>query len=217
VYLGDTTGITTLAAYSQVITPAGGTGVAITCGWDVAITSADGARNRISTGSGTGVMLDGVNFADPTGGIPIGIRAFTVVLPASGQYKVWLALGDGNAGNAATYGSPCGIYDGGTAGGAYNSGGESLKQSLAYGAVGASQFVDAAGNLLSPAAWNASNSGAGGGTPVTLTFATTTFKLVIGDATNNMPVAHLRIQQVSGGGSATYQPMIYQRKTLYFI
>ena len=185
-----------LLPYPYSVTPNGDT---FNCGWDAIVNNEDGARDR-AVNTGVAAELSGINAVTATGS-PVGIRAFSIQLPSAGTYLIWLALGDGAGGNASTFpgGSGCGIYDGGTVGGAYNSGGEKLLRSLEYGTTTSSTWFDAAGNLLNQSQWTASNGGTGGGTPVVCTFQTAVCKLVLGNinGSGGGAVAHLRIQQVS--------------------
>ena len=181
-----------LRAYPYSVTANGAT---FNCGWDAYVGNEDGARDD-SVLTGVAAELAGTNNITATGS-PVGIRAFSIQLPAAGTYLIWMALGRGAGGYSQTYagGSACGIYDGGTIGGAYNSGGETLLRPLTYGTTTTSTWFDAAGNLLNQTNWVASNGGTGGGTPILCTFKTAVCKLVLG--TSAGAIAHLRIQQVS--------------------
>jgi len=193
---GRGAGQNNLLPYPYSVSPNGAT---FNCGWDANVNNEDGARDRV-VNTGVAAELSGINAVTATGS-PVGIRAFSIELPSAGTYLIWLALGDGAGGYTSTFagGSGCGIYDGGTVGSAYNSGGEKLLRSLEYGTTTSSTWFDAAGNLLNQSQWTASNGGTGGGTPIACTFATTVCKLVLGNinGSGGGAVAHLRIQQVS--------------------
>jgi hypothetical protein len=149
-------------------------GQSVQYGW-VATTHLGGA-NR----STTYPRLAGTNFNNNTAGVP---SVFRVNTPAAGTYIIHLALGD--ATNAIATLTAQG-YDTATSLFAFSN------VSVASGS-----FIDPNGTILTAANWVAAS--AAGGTPLTVTTATTEFLLSMGPitaGTGTSPVAYLRLTKV---------------------
>jgi hypothetical protein len=143
-----------------------------TFGWETG--PSGGTRDRATF---VDRRLAGINFSPATGDV------FRVDLPAAGQYKVWMAMGDENAPQPTEFE----ILDGST-----------NLLTFTGNTGGPAVFRDATGALLPDTVWPTAEA------PVTLTFATTILRLrVTNGAAGNNAVAHLRVatapQQVSRG------------------
>ena len=153
----------------------------VTFGWDTA-TASDDARDRNNT---TDRRLAGIN---ATGGSDTPPHTFRVDLPASGDYIISLATGDFNFDQSQTR---VFFYDNTT-----------LLFTISTDVnCAAANFIDANGTKWSAAAWPGSN------TTKTLTFATTTFKMVTGVSTPShiqTSAAHLFLSQIGGGGGGGF-------------
>jgi len=132
--------------------------------------------------NGVDARLAGINYTNgPANSV------FQVDLPATGQYRINLAIGDASF---AASGQGAKIYDGSVAGG-------NLRLTVGPAATATGQFLDAAGTAYSAANWPASN------TAATLTFSTSTLLFVLpwADAgfngSNLVRVAHLFVSQAS--------------------
>lgn len=107
-------------------------------------------------------------------------HTFRVDLPAAGQYKVRIALGDPNYSAA----QDAVIKDNTT-----------TLLTLSDASVATNSFLDASNTELPAATWDDT-----GGAQATLTFATTTFILVV-KASIGTRLAHIEIEQVTSGSS----------------
>jgi hypothetical protein len=161
-------------------------GSSVTFGWET-LSPSGSSRNR---GSSVDARIAGIqqviNDGTATG-------TFRVDLPATGDYTVGLAMGDGVGGNAQT--EYLVVKDT-----------SSALITFSGVAIGSSQFLDAAGNLWSPAAWPGSN------VSVQKTFTTTILRVTIGGtaSTNSSTIAHLRVTAVSSGFTAKFRKTLSQ-------
>ena len=149
----------------------------VTFGWGESTDVGSDDRN-----SGIDRRLAGINYTIQT----TKVCPFLVDLPSSGDYTIRLAEGD--------YGSAQGnqwveFFDNTTSLFTVNN-----------TAVAQATYYDATNTNYSTANWPGNN------TAVQKTFATTTFKMVIGKATGTgyTVIAHLFISQVAGGGFVPY-------------
>ena len=130
----------------------------------------DNSANTRDRDSSNDRRLAGINFTNAAG------KHFQIDLPAAGTYKVYVAAGDVNSGNGALWD----LCDTTT-----------VLASLTKDGLNANEFVDATDTILTHSTWPGSN------TPLTLTFATTAFRLKLSaPATSNNVIAHLRIESV---------------------
>lgn len=178
----NTVGFVTDPPYAQfvgpsVIYPTTNTvnGHSVTYGW---ISAAHlGGANRLTT---VDHRLSGTNFNNNTAGVP---SVFRVDVTAAGTYVVHLALGD--ASNAiATLTAQA--LDTATS-----------LFSFSNTSVASGSFMDPNGTILTAANWVAASTA--GGTPRTVTMATTEFLLSMGPGTvgtGTSPVAFLRLTKV---------------------
>jgi hypothetical protein len=150
----------------------------VTFGW-IGVAGGFQTRNRSLSND---VRLAGCHF--PSNGSGLVDKRFRVDLPSAGQYQVWLAVGDpsNRAANATVA-----IYHGTT-----------LLASYGPTSLSGNSLIDAAGIVRTAAAWVS----AGGGSPLSATFATTTLFIDIGNTASAgaSPISHLFISQA---GTAT--------------
>lgn len=165
-------------------------GESVTYGWE---SIASGNSRDRTTGSPNNPKLSGACFNDGTSPTP---AVFRVDLPAAGDYSIRIAAGDFSVNNNAYFD----VKDT-----------NSVLISKSEAATGGADFyVDASLVARTSAAdWIANN------VAVTNTFATTIFRFSLNQSVGASVIAYIELSQA--GGSATYQPMQYQRKTLYFI
>lgn len=165
----------------------------ITFGWDAA-TALD-SRDRLTTGD---VRMAGMNFT----GNASTERYFGVTLPATGDWIIRAAFGDGTAGQTQYV--------------RFKEGTTTFATITNIGSA-SNGFVDAAGTAhATQAAWISSNAS------ISRTFTTTSLRVYIGDPAalggNNTTIAHLYIEQVGGGATALddgagYMPQAADRVT----
>jgi hypothetical protein len=148
-------------------------GDSITYGW---VTDIPTVRDRNSANP---QQLMGIHFAPGSANV----LNFRVDLPAVGNYKVRLAIGDNDGGHTPMHVL---ILDNTT-----------TLLTRNEGTVAADTYVDAGGTVRTDAGWVSSN------VQVSLTFATTTFFMRLDATVDLTTIAHLELEQVIGGGAST--------------
>jgi hypothetical protein len=145
----------------------------VTFGWDG--TSALEVRDRASL-TGDAARLGGHHFLSPTSGT----QYFRVDVPAAGQYKVRLALGD------YSYDTQVNILIKDGVGG-------SVLATITDASVGTKHWVDAGGTeRTSESDWLANN------TQITVTLTGTALCVyLVGESTYNCNIAHLELEQIA--------------------
>lgn len=133
-------------------------------------------RDRIST---AGQEKIAGRHAGNAGANGANARQFRVDLPATGDYDIYLALGDPSGGETAVNSK---LYDGTISG--------TLLATINPTAPSSGQFIDATATLRTSAAnWLSSN------VKITKTFATTIFTITL---ENDAPISHVFLSQVGG-------------------
>lgn len=138
-----------------------------------------GIRDR---NAGNDVRIAGCNFS-------AFLTTFRIDLPATGSYKVRIAMGD-----AASYGqaAKCEIFDGTSSLGVLSS----------TNTTGSQRFRDATDTEYTNVTWPGSNT-----LTASLTFASTICRFKFGDGSNTTAWAYVYIE-AAGGGASTFGPIV---------